>query len=195
MLWTPASKWKTDCYTHIHFKSQVKTWTEFKANLMYQKESKQWFHKLVQILIDFWMFLTPAHKKKYGVGCNQDQRRQWQPTPSLLPWKSHGPRSLVGCSPWSCEESDKTEPLHFHFSLSCTGEGNGNLLQCSRLENPRGGGAWWADIYGVAQSQTRLKRLSSSSNQDILFTLFQCSALCYCLLSYSPFHSISPKKI
>ena len=54
-------------------------------------------------------------------------------------------------------ESDMTEQLHFHFSLSCTGEGNGNPLQCSCLENPRDGGAWWAAIYGVAQSRTRLK--------------------------------------
>ena len=57
-----------------------------------------------------------------------------------------------------------TERLHFHFSLSCTGEGNGNPLQCSCLENPRDGGAWWAAVYGVAQSRTRLKRLSSSSS-------------------------------
>ena len=80
----------------------------------------------------------------------------------LLPGKSHGQRSLEGCSPWGCEESDTTERLHFHFSLSCLGERNGNPLQCSCLENPREGGAWWAAVYGVAQSQTRLKRLSSS---------------------------------
>ena len=92
-------------------------------------------------------------------------RRQWQPTPVLLPGKSHGWRSLVGCSPWGHGESDTTERLHFHFSLSCTGEGNGNLLQCSCLENPRDGGAWWAAVYEVAQSRTRLKRLSSSSSQ------------------------------
>ena len=90
------------------------------------------------------------------------RRRQWQPTPVLLPGKPHGWRSLVGCSPWGREESDTTERLHFHFSLSCTGEGNGNPLQCSCLENPRDGGAWWAAVYGVAQSQTGLKRLSSS---------------------------------
>ena len=72
-----------------------------------------------------------------------------------------GCRSLVGCSPWGREESDTTERLHFHFSLSCIGEGNGNPLQCSCLENPRGGGAWWAAVYGVAQSRTRLKWLSS----------------------------------
>ena len=89
------------------------------------------------------------------------QRRQWHPTPVLLPGKSHGRRSLVSCSPWGHEESDTTEQLHFHFSLSCIGEGNGNPLQCSCLENPRDGGACWAAIYGVTQSRTRLKRLSS----------------------------------
>ena len=56
-----------------------------------------------------------------------------------------------------------TERLHFHFSLSCIGEGNGSPLQCSCLENPRDGGAWWAAVYGVAQSRTRLKQLSTSS--------------------------------
>ena len=92
------------------------------------------------------------------------RRRQWHPTPVLLPGKSHRRRSLVGCSPWGREESDTTERLHFHFSLSCIGEGNGNPLQCSCLENPRDGWAWWAAVCGVAQSRTRLKRLSSSSN-------------------------------
>ena len=61
---------------------------------------------------------------------------------------------------------DTTERLNFHFSLSCIGEGNGNPLQYSCLENPRDGGAWWAAIYGVAQSRTRLKRLSSSSSSS-----------------------------
>ena len=80
--------------------------------------------------------------------------RQWHPTSVLLLGKSHGWRSLVACRPWGREESDTTERLHFHFSLSCTGEGNGNSLQCSCLENPRDGGAWWAAVYGVAQSRT-----------------------------------------
>ena len=93
-------------------------------------------------------------------------RRPWHPTPVLLPGKSRGWRSLVGCSPWGREESDTTERLHFHFSLSCIGGGNGNLLQCSCLENPRDGGAWWAAVYGVAQSWTRLKQLSSSSSRE-----------------------------
>ena len=98
-----------------------------------------------------------------GIVC---RRRQWHPTPVLLPGKSHGWRSLVGCSPWRHKESDKTERLHFHFSLSCIREGNGNPLQCSCLENPRDRGACWAAVYGVAQNQTRLKRFSSSSSSS-----------------------------
>ena len=92
------------------------------------------------------------------------RRRQWHPTPVLLPGKSHGRRSLEGCSPWGRWGLDTTERIHFHFSLSCIGEGNDNPLQCSCLENPRDGGAWWAAVYGVAQSRTRLKWLSSSSH-------------------------------
>ena len=89
------------------------------------------------------------------------------PHSSTLPGKSHGWRSRVGCSPWGREESDATERLHFQFSLSCTGEGNGNRLRCSCLENPRDDGAWWAAVSGVAQSRPRLKRLSSSSSPSI----------------------------
>ena len=91
------------------------------------------------------------------------RRRQWHPTPVLLPGKSHGWRSLEGCSPWGRWGSNMTEWLHFHFSLSCIGEGNGNPFQCSCLENLRDRGAWWAAIYGVTQSQTRLKWLSNSN--------------------------------
>ena len=94
---------------------------------------------------------------------HEHQRRQWHPTPVLLPGKSHGWRRLAGCSPWGRWESDTTEWLHFHFSLSCIGEGNGNPLQCSCLENPRDGATWWAAVCGVAQSWTWLKWLSSSS--------------------------------
>ena len=77
------------------------------------------------------------------------------------------------------QESDMTERLHFHFhfSLSCIGEGNGSPLQCSCLENPRDGGAWWASVYGVAQDGIRLKQLSSSSSR-VLWK----RKLCYCLL-------------
>ena len=86
------------------------------------------------------------------------------PHSSTLAWKIPWRRSLVGCSPWGREESDTTEWLHFPFSLSCIGEGNGNPLQYSCLENPRDEEAWWAAVHAVAHSQTRLKRLSSSSS-------------------------------
>ena len=79
-------------------------------------------------------------------------RRKWHPTPVLLPGESHRRRSLVGCSPWGRLESDTTERLHFHFSLSCIGRrkciGEGCPLQCSCLENPRDRGAWWAAVMG-----------------------------------------------
>ena len=109
------------------------------------------------------------------------RRRQWHPTPVLLPGKSPGQRSLVGCSPWGHEESDMTERLHFHFSLSCIGEGNGNPLQCSCLENPRDRESWWAAVYGVTQSWTRLERLSRSSSS---------SSVLLCLLLWSLFQSL-----
>ena len=79
-----------------------------------------------------------------------------------IPWTEDG--TLVGYSLWGRKELDMTERLHFDFSLSCIGGGNGNPLQCSCLENPMDRGAWWAAVYGVAQSWTRLKRLSSSSS-------------------------------
>ena len=111
---------------------------------------------------------TPNHPLQHqpAIWYGLSMKRQWHPTPALLPGKSHGWKSLVGCSPWGREESDTTEWLHFHFSLSCIGEGNGNPLQYSCLENPRDGEAWWAAVYGVAQSWTRLKRLSSSSIRE-----------------------------
>ena len=117
-------------------------------------------------------------------------RRQWHPTPVLLPGKSHGWRSLMGCTPWGLEESDTTEQLHFRFSLSCIGEGNGNPLQCSCLENPRDGGSWWAAVYGVTQSQTRLKQLSSRSSNsgarchDLSFLIFSFK-LAFSLCSFT----------
>ena len=112
------------------------------------------------------------------------RRRQWHPTPVLVPGKSHGRRSLVGCSPWGRWESDTTERLHFHFSLSRIGEGNGNPLQCSCLENPRDGGAWWAAVYGVKQSRTQLKQLSSSSSSMIHWGLMLFKLVSYPLLFF-----------
>ena len=101
----------------------------------------------------------------FGMIESRSQRRRWHPTPILLPENSHGRRSLVGCSPWGRQDSDTTERLHFHLSL--IGEGNGDPLQCSCLENPRDGGGWCAAVYGVAQSRTLLKRLSSSSSSRV----------------------------
>ena len=107
--------------------------------------------------------------------------RKWHPTPVFLPGKSHGQRSLVGCSPWGREESDQTAQLPFHFSLSCIGKGNGNPLQCSCLENPRDGGAWWAAVYGVAQSGTWLKWLSTALEAPTFFILSLKKIIMYLL--------------
>ena len=82
-------------------------------------------------------------------------RRQWQPTPVLLPGKSHGQRSLVGCSPWGREESDTTERLHFHFALSCIGEGNGNPLQLFLPGESQGWGSLvGCRLWGRTESDT-----------------------------------------
>ena len=128
--------------------------------------NKQWYKKHLKKISCEHVFLL-------HVLSNINQRRQWHPTPVLLPGKSHGWRSLVGCSPWGRWGSDPTERLPFHFSLSCIGEGNGNPLQCSCLENPRDGGAWWAAFCGVTQSWTQLKWLSSSSS-NINTTISRC---------------------
>ena len=97
--------------------------------------------------------------KEEGRGKKEEGRTEWKMERG---WGRGIWRSLVGCSPWGHWGSDTSERLHFHFSLSCIGEGNGNPLQCSCLENPRDGEAWWPAVYGVAQSRTWLKQLSSS---------------------------------
>ena len=94
----------------------------------------------------------------------QNMKKAMAPHSSTLAWKIPWVEEPGRLQSMGSLESDTTERLHFHFSLSYTGEGNGNPLQCSCLENPRDGGAWWAAIYGVAQSRTRLKRLSSRSS-------------------------------
>ena len=140
------------------------------SHLVLTKSSQDRQHKLeteAQKCYFSWGHEIIEHHQLYSLGMlnlNLCRRRQWHPTPVLLPGKPHGRRSLVGCSPWGHQGSDTTERLHFHFSLSCTGEGNGNPLQCPCLENPKDGEAWWAAIYGVAQSQTWLKRRSSNLN-------------------------------
>ena len=119
---------------------------------LYKKKAENWLVIRQETYVFFFFLSTHLSLSS-----------QWHPIPVLLPGKSHGWRSLAGCSPWGRYESDTTERLHFHFSLSCIGEGNGNPLQGSCLETPRDGGAWWAAVYGVAESRTRLKQLSSSS--------------------------------
>ena len=103
------------------------------------------------------------------------------PHSSTFAWKIPWTEEPGGLQSMGLLESDTTEQLHFHFSLSCIGEGNGNPLQCSCLENPRDGEAWWAAVYGIAQSRTRLKRLSSSSNSNLKMKTLDPSAgeLCW----------------
>ena len=145
------------------FKATTEQKTEVK---LISKETVFWPIKIFLILqaISGYHWSCRYGQKLWG-SSTSGRRRQWHPTPVLLPGKSHGWRSLVGCSPWGREESDRTEHLHFHFSLSGLGEGNASPLQCSCLENPRDGGAWWAAVYGVAQCWTQLKRLSRSSSK------------------------------
>ena len=97
------------------------------------------------------------------------------PHSSTLTWKipwTEEPGGLQSMGPLGVRHD-----FTFHFSLSWIGEGNGNPLQCSCLENPRDGGAWWAAVYGVSQSWTRLKRLSSSSSSSSSRDLQECRYL------------------
>ena len=121
---------------------------EQKAKLRISLEKITAFHYFYCILLYIYIY----------------QRRQWHRTPVLLPGKIPWMEEPGGLQSMGSLESGTTERLPFHFSLSCIGEGNGNPLQCSCVENPRDGGAWGAAVYGVAQSRTRLKRLSSSSS-------------------------------
>ena len=101
------------------------------------------------------------------------------PHSSTLAWRIPGTEEPGGLQSMGSLRVGTTERLHFHFSLSCIGERNGNPLQCSCLENPRDGEAWWAAVYGVAQSGTRLKRLSSSSS----IVALQCCVSIYCTVT------------
>ena len=96
------------------------------------------------------------------LGLNSE--KAMEPHSSTLAWKIPWMEEPGGLQSMGSLRVRQTERLHFHFSLSCIGEGKGKPLQCSCLENPRDGGAWWADLCGVAQSWTRLKGLSSSSS-------------------------------
>ena len=114
-----------------------------------------WYQAGLHELLDTKTFCVPHLTDSEKAMATHSSTLDWK-----IPW-TEKPGRLQATR--GREESDTTERLHFHFSLSCIGEGNGNPLQCSYLENPRDGGAWWAAIYGVAQSRTRLKWLSSNS--------------------------------
>ena len=124
-----------------------------------------------------WVFVFPRpHYPKFMLwkltpSVTVFERSQWHPTPVLSPGKSPGWRSLVGCSPRDCWGSDATERLHFHFHAL---EKERATHSCFCLENPRDGGAWWAAIYGVAQSRTRLKRLSKKQSEMICGCEWSC---------------------
>ena len=152
--WTPLSEWALD--SKWTGGDSIPAWVRAATVVPRTPgNSSNWLGQSEEILL---------HWVSDNLG-TRARRRQWHPTPGLLPGKPHGWRGLVGCSPWGCWESDTTKWLHFHFSLSLIGEGNGNPFQCSCLENPRDGGAWWADVCGVTQSRTRLKRLGSSRDK------------------------------
>ena len=156
---------------------------QYKQNIKWQITSYPLSPKIVWHLVNILLEITFSTYKYYFKEVVTDtRRRQWHLTPVLLPGNFHGWGSLVGCSPWGREESDTTEGLPFHFTLSCIGEGNGNPLQCSCLENPRDGEAWWAAVSGVAQNWTRLTWLSSSRNSAVI--------LSFCSLCVNVFFSL-----
>ena len=123
------------------------------------------FHSVWQSLSPFKSLLMTQFHSFYGWVIAHCRRRRWHPTPVLLPGKSHGWSSLVGCNPWGCKELDTTEQPHFHFSVSCIQEGNGNPLQYFCLENPMDGAAWWAAVHGVTKGRTRLSDFTFTSLQ------------------------------
>ena len=112
------------------------------------------------------MKITIFHYRVFGQSCTWKLEKAMAPHSSTFAWKIPWTEEPGWLQSMGSLESDTIERLPFHFSLSCIGEWNGNPLQCSCLENPRDGGAWWAAVHGVAQSRTWLKRLSSSSSSS-----------------------------
>ena len=124
-------------------------WEQFAKCLLTKVSQLSAKHNLHILCVFMRSNLLPYYFWKfYFLFLYYTMEKAMAPHSITLPGKSHGWRSLVGCSPWGPEELDTAERLHFHFSLSCTGEGNGNPLQCSCLENPRDGGAWWLPSAG-----------------------------------------------
>ena len=115
-----------------------------------------------QQILDTWENIR-AENPTYFFPLNRYEEKAMAPHSSTLAWKIPWMEEPGRLQSMGRKESDMTERLHFDFSLSCIGEGNGNPLQYSCLENPMDRGAWWVAVFGVAQSQARLKWLSSSS--------------------------------
>ena len=154
-----ANKWREVPYSFTGILNREKM--SFLPKLIYQ------FNEILTKIVREHSIDIDKIILKFGTSQLVLAEKAMAPHSSTLAWKiPWTEESLVGCSPQGREESDTTERLHFHFSLSRIGEGNGNPLQCSCLENPRDGGACWAAVYRVAQSRTRLKRLSSSSSSS-----------------------------
>ena len=147
----------------------------FLIGLLYGCSIHYWKWSIAISTIIVLMFISSCSSSMllYIFRCSDQWRRKWQPTPVFLPRESHGQRSLVGCCPWGRTEH------------ACIGDGHGKPLQYSSLENPRDRGAWWATVCGVAQSQTRLKRLSSSSRDHLqssskgIYWILEKKILCY----------------
>ena len=141
-------------------------WFEYLRTRQFQKSTSLLEEVTFELYLEEWGFLWQRMTRSLYY-LREDMKGMWK-------WKD------VGGTRWyygGRKESDTTERPHFHFSLSCTGEGNGNPLQCSCLENPRGGGAWWAAVYGVTQSQTWLKWLSSLAAASRKIDLWKYSYL------------------
>ena len=152
---------------HSHSTPAFETWYLFSAYSLWLLPSCRSWALPVNLVLSLVFSANPASSPLSRFFWDPpNQERQWQPTPVLLPGKSHGRRSLVGCS----GRGSLRVRHNWATSLSCTGEGNGNPLQCSWLENPRDGGAWWAAVYGVTQNWTQLKQLSSSSSKPKKWT-------------------------
>ena len=145
----------TEVWLYLGYKNQVLIQTsQYKGNF----HVNFWCQTMrvidvCQKIYPFLLIILTNTSSARDMSSFRSDNREWGIKSQFLIWSP---------KPLAIElDSDTTERLHFHFSLSCTGEGNGNPLQCSCLENPRDGGAWRAAVYGVAQSWTRLKRLSS----------------------------------
>ena len=130
-------------------------------------DAQSWLRKWTDLLVTKWATQLSSDQKT-GLLTLSSTEKAMAPHSSTLAWKIPWMEEPGRLQSMGSLESDTTEWLHFHFSLSCIGEGNSNPRQCSCLENPRDREAWWAAVSGVTQSRTRLKQLSSSSSMFLL---------------------------